>query len=156
MSPVAVSFVPPFRKHLLAALGLALLVVGCDQVSQPDARHPPSIAALEIMPDSINVEDLPPDQVQDSTAQVPLAISARATDPDGTVERVVFTIEPASNPRGTLSGVLAPEQGNRYRRALGLGIPITRDEVYTIRVFAVDDDSLSSNQGIGRFRFIGR
>ena len=128
-------------------------MLGCDQVSRPEAARPPSVSALAVTPDSVNAADVPPEQVQDSVARVPLTIGATATDPDGTVERVVFTIEPSSSPRGTVSGTLQPETGNRYRRAVALGVPVFLDEVYTIRVFAVDDDSLASNQSIGRFRF---
>jgi len=138
---------------LLGTLAAGLIVLGCDQVSRPETGQPPSVSALEVTPDSVNAADVPPDQVQDSVARVPLTIAATATDPDGTVERVVFTIEPSASPRGTASGTLHREQGTRYRRDIGLGVPLSLDEVYTIRVFAVDDDSLASNQSIGRFRF---
>ena len=138
---------------VLAVLGGGSLLFGCDQVTRPEPGQPPSVSALELTPDSVNASQVPPDQVEDSVARVPLTIAATATDPDGAVERVVFTIEPSSNPRGTASGTLQPEQGTRYRRDVGLGVPVFRDEVYTIRVFAVDDDSLASNQAIGRFRF---
>lgn len=138
---------------LLAALGVGGVLLGCDQVSRPEVEQPPSVSELAVTPDSVNAADVPSDRVQDSVAQVPLAIAARATDSDGTVERVVFTIEPASNPRGTASGTLQRVQGDRYQRTIGLGVPVSVDEVYTIRVFAVDDDSLASNQTLGRFRF---
>lgn len=144
---------------LIAALGMGMVVIGCDQVSRPDTGHPPSVSRLEITPDSVDAATVPPRRVQDSTARIPLQIAATATDPDGRVERVVFTIEPASNPRGTLSDTLSPAQRNqdgRYQRTIGLGIPVSRDAVYTIRVFAVDNDSLASNQSIGRFRFVGK
>ncbi|HKL87469.1 MAG TPA: hypothetical protein VJ884_00595 [Salinibacter sp.] len=138
---------------LLAVFGGGSLLLGCDQVTRPEAGQRPSVSALEVMPDSVNASQVPADQVQDSVARVPLRIAATATDPDGTVERVVFTIEPSSNPRGTASGTLQPQQGTRYQRDVALGVPVFQDEVYTIRVFAVDDDSLASNQSIGRFRF---
>lgn len=128
-------------------------VLGCDQVSRPEGGQPPSVSDLAVVPDSVNASDVPAEQVRDSTAQIPLTIAATATDPDGTVERVVFTIEPSSSPRGTASGTLRPEQDVRYRRTVRIGIPVFLDEVYTVRVFAVDDDSLASNQSVGRFRF---
>jgi hypothetical protein len=104
----------------------------------------------------VTADNLPPDQVQDSTARVPLTIAASASDPDGSVERVTFTIEPASNPRGTLVGTLTRDQGTQYRRDIALQVPIATDKLYTVRVFAVDDDSLASNQSIGHFRFVGK
>jgi hypothetical protein len=87
---------------------------------------------------------------------VNLGILAQANDTDGTVERVVFLIEPSSNPRGTFSGRLppAPAVENVYGGVFdSLSVPLV-DEIYTVRVFAVDDDSLTSNQVTGQFRFV--
>ena len=109
---------------------------------------------LQVVPDSINGADLAPDQVQDTTAQVPVTVAAKATDPDGRVERVVFTIEPASRPRATAVGRLDSLQSTQYGRAFRLSIPATVPEIYTVRVYAVDNDSLSSNQVVGQFRFV--
>lgn len=138
----------------VAALAIGGIAVGCDRVSPVESGQPPSVSGLEVDPDSVHESDLSPSQVQDSVAQVPLSIAAVAADPDGTVERVVFSIEPASNPRGTATGTLERDQENEYRREIELGVPVFLDEVYTVRVFAVDDDSLKSNQGVGRFRFV--
>jgi hypothetical protein len=108
-----------------------------------------------VQPDSVRAADLQPDQVQDSLARVPLAIAAGITDPDGQIERVIFTIEPSSNPRGTASGSLQEQtEDGVYARQIGLRVPVAVDEVYTVRVFAVDDDSLESNQGVAQFRFL--
>ena len=156
-SPIGIRIVSfsvraPFVVLLVALAGGSLLL-GCDQVTRSEPGQRPSVSELELTPDSVNASQVPPDQVEDSVARVPLSIAATATDPDGRVERVVFTIEPSSSPRGTASGTLEPEQGSRYRRSVALGVPLFLDEVYTVRVFAVDDDSLASNQSIGRFRF---
>jgi len=126
--------------------------VGCDQVSRLGEKQRPSVSGLDVVPDSVVAANLPPEQ--DSVARVSLRIGVNATDPDGTLDRVVFTLEPSSNPRGTLSGTLTSTQGDRYQRELSLGVPAFRDEVYTIRVYAADDDSLASNQVVGRFRFV--
>ncbi len=131
-----------------------LVLGGCDTVSTPEETQPPSVAGLQVVPDSLHESDLPPDQVQDSTAQVPIVIdSVRATDPDGTVQRVVFVLEPSSNPRGTLSGTLPAQDRPLYGAGLTLSLPLI-DEIYTVRAFAVDDDSLASNQVTGQFRFV--
>ncbi len=114
----------------------------------------PSVADLQVTPDSVHGSDLDDEQIVDSLAQVVVDVSARVADPDGTVERVVFVFEPSSNPRGTLSGTLPPaNNATRYGGRLGLSLPLV-DEVYTVRVFAVDDDSLSGNQVTGQFRFV--
>ena len=131
------------------------LGVGCDTVPAPDRdQRRPSVAGLQITPDSVHESDLSEGEIVDSLAQVTVDLSARATDPDGTVARVAFLFEPSSNPRGTLSGTLSElsEEG-RYGGRLELSIPL-RDETYTVRVFAVDDDSLSSNQVTGQLRFV--
>lgn len=136
-------------------MGIGACLLGCDQVSRPDDPRAPSVSGLDVIPDSVEAAELPPRLIEDSLAQVPLQIDATATDPDGRVDRVVFTIEPSSNPRGTLTGTLPSESGSAYRDTLILsGIPLSLDEVFTVRVFAVDDDSLASNQNVGRLRFI--
>lgn len=129
---------------------------GCDTVPAPDRnQQPPSVAELQIVPDSVRESALPPDQIQDSLAQDTLTISARATDSDGTVERVVFVLEPSSNPRSPISGQLppVPQSSSLYGAGLPVSFPLV-DEIYTIRVYAVDDDSLASNQVTGQFRFV--
>lgn len=143
---------------LRCLLGAAVLVAGlglwggCDTVPAPDReKQPPFVSSLQVVPDSIHESDL--DQVTDSSAQVPLDISAQATDPDGTIARVVFVLEPSSNPRGTVSGALPVVEGALYGGRLAFSVPLI-DEIYTVRVFAVDDDSLSSNQVTGQFRFV--
>jgi hypothetical protein len=70
------------------------------------------------------------------------------------IERVVFTIEPAGNPRGTATGTLQELEEHKFTGRIGLRVPAFIDEVYTVRVFAVDDDSLASNQALGHVRFI--
>jgi len=149
-----------YRSLVSILVGIVVLVAGgalggCDTVSSPGETQRPSVSALQLAPDSVNQSDLPPDQVQDSTAQVPLNLSARATDPDGTVARVVFVIEPSSNPRGTVSGQLPAQSqsSSLYGGQLAFSIPLV-DEIYTVRVFAVDDDSLTSNQVTGQLRFV--
>lgn len=151
-----ISSVPILGRLVAAALlvgGLGLWG-GCDTAPSPDReQQPPSISALQVLPDSIHQSDLPLDQVEDSSAQVPLDISARAADPDGTVERVVFLLEPSSNPRGTVSGTLPVAEEDLYGGRLPFTVPLV-DEIYTVRVFAVDDDSLTSNRVTGQFRFV--
>ncbi|WP_263819129.1 hypothetical protein [Salinibacter sp.] len=148
----------PMLGRLLGAVlivGGPALWGGCDMVPAPDRdQRRPSVAGLQITPDSVHESDLSEGEIVDSLAQVTVDLSARATDPDGTVARVAFLFEPSSNPRGTLSGTLSElsEEG-RYGGRLELSIPL-RDEIYTLRVFAVDDDSLSGNQVMGQFRFV--
>jgi hypothetical protein len=140
-------------------LGAILLVGGmglwggCDTVPTPDRdQTAPSVSALQVIPDSIHQSD-PGVEVQDSSARVPLDISARATDPDGSIVRVVFLLEPSSDPRGTASGTLPVAEDDLYGGRLVFTVPLV-DEIYTVQVFAVDDDSLASNRVTGQFRFV--
>jgi hypothetical protein len=145
------------RPLLLAAtLLLVGSLAGCDQGGAVDRSRDqaPLVSGLVLRPDSVNAADVPSQQVQDSLAQVGLRLRVRATDPDGTVERVQFTVEPASNPRGTATGTLQRENDSLFVRELGLRVPVFLTEVYTVRVFAVDDDSLASNQTLGQFQFV--
>lgn len=136
-------------------VGLMLFWWGCDTVPRrdlDDGQHP-SVYGLEVVPEEIDAGDLASEQIQDSVAHDTVEIAVQAEDEDGEIERVVFTIEPASNPERTGTGILHHLEENRYGRGLILSFPLAH-EVYTIRVFAVDDDSLESNQGIGRVRFV--
>ena len=138
-------------------LGASLGILGCDTVPTPErSLQPPSVAALRVAPDSVVPAALPPEQVRDSTVQVALQLEAQATDPDGAVARVVFLIEPASAPQATLSGILPalPERSQHwYGGKFALSLPVD-DEVYTVRVFAIDADSLASNQVTGQLRVV--
>ncbi len=133
--------------------GLALWG-GCDTVPAPE-RTPrgPSVTGLQVSPDSVHESELDDEQIVDSLAQVAVVVSARVTDPDGVVERVEFVFEPSSNPRRTISDTLSAVEPPLYEETLPLSVPLV-DEVYTVRVFAVDDDSLSGNQVTGQFRFV--
>jgi len=133
-----------------------LLGSGCDRESlEPEAPdRAPLVSNLRVQPDSVNAADVPADQVQDSLARIGLRIRAHVEDPDGEVERVPFTIEPASNPRGTANGSLQRQNDSLYAREVGIRVPVFLTEVYTVRVFAVDDDSLASNQGVGQLQFV--
>lgn len=130
---------------VLVALGL-VLTGGCDSVpGRPGERQPPRVANLQVVTDSI--QEVP----EDSTVRVDVGLAARATDPDGEINRVVFTIEPSSNPRGTVSGTLPRVENDIYAGRIRLNIPLV-EELYTVRVFAVDSDSLASNTVTGQFR----
>lgn len=146
-----------FLWAVVLALGL-VAGSGCDSVPEapPSERQSPSVFAFQLHPDSVHGSGLDLDPDQDTAAEVPLRLAAQVTDSDGEIERVLFTVEPASNPRGAVFGELEPVDSleHGYARVLPLAVPATRDEIYSIRVFAVDDDSLGSNQVMGQFRFV--
>lgn len=135
---------------------MGLFVLGCDQVSEPEARQRPTVSQLVVVPDTFNAADLEPLSDQDSLVADTVAISIRANDPDGQIARVAFTVEPAFNPRSTITGPMRQSQAadDLYVGGAILTVPRYREATYTIRAYAVDDDSLVSNQGVGRLQVI--
>jgi hypothetical protein len=123
-------------------------------VSPQEERQPPSVSGLEVVPDTIDAARLTPLPDQDSLVQDTVGLSVVATDPDGQIARVAFTIEPASNPRATILGALTSVNDSVYAGGGILTVPRFRGATYTVRVHAVDDDSLASNQGIGRLQVL--
>jgi len=136
-------------RFVCAVLLLGLLSAGCDQAPGPQAQDgtPPVVSDLLVVPDTATV---PADT---ATATVDVGIQARVRDPDGVVERVVFTLEPKSSPQSTISDQLLQRFNEQYLRQFELSVP-TLNDVYTVRVYAVDDDSLTSNQVLGQFQVV--
>jgi len=151
-------FIPSALGLLAGAVAVSLAMVSCDAVPGPSATdlHPPRVTSFDFAPDTILVSELPPEQVQDSVVRVPLTVAARAVDPDGEVASVLFTFEPASNPQATAVGTLAvvdDAPDDIYAAQVQLALPVLR-EIYTLRVSAVDTDSLPSNQLTGQVRLL--
>lgn len=132
-----------------AVLLLGLLSGGCDQAAGPEARDgtPPVVSDLVLVPDTAAVP------VDTATATIEVGIEAHVRGSDGAVERVVFTLDPKSNPQSAISDRLVQRVNEQYLRQFQLSLP-TREDVYTVRVYAVDDDSLTSNQVLGQFQVV--
>jgi hypothetical protein len=154
----------PSRSAIAAVIvGMMLIAAtGCDDTPGAGAldQQAPRVVDFRYTPDSVVVSTLPDDRVQDSLAEVELAIDARVQDADSDVASVLFTLEPASNPRQTALGSLrvvtdAPSgPGELYAARAQLRLPAIRREIYTLRVYAIDTDSLPSNQATGQIRLI--
>jgi hypothetical protein len=142
----------------MAAAGLmvALLLAACDTGPGPEPLNvqPPTVANLTVAPDTVRVADLPANQVSNGQAIVDLALGVDARDADGTVDRVLVIIEPAYGP--TVPGItrLDPVDGVRYEGRRGYSVSTDQADVFTIRALAIDNDSLTSNEVISRFRLI--
>ena len=138
---------------LVAALGLA---AGCD--TAPNARPldatPPRVADFRFDVQTVDDPDASP--ADSTTALVDLVVALRAADADGRVARVELTLEPSQAPTSTLA--LNVPQSNtqsstQYARRVTLRLPLV-DDLYTVRAYAVDNDSLLSNQVRGQFRVV--
>lgn len=136
------------RAVWVGGVGLLLvLLVGCDAVpGRTGERSRPTVSNLQMVTNGVEVME------DDSLAQLDVTIAVRAADEDGSIERVVFTIEPAANPRGTVNGELSIVDGPLYGGRVQFTVPLV-EEIYTVRVFAVDDDELASNQVTGQLEF---
>lgn len=141
-----------------AAFVLLVGIVACDDAPGPSPvdPQPPEVSAFDYIPETVRVAELPPDRVQeaDSIARVDLRLVTRAVDPDGALARVEFSIEASQNPGTAVRGRLDSLGPDLYGAAIDLSVPSFVDETYTLRVFAVDTDSLTSNQALGQFRVI--
>lgn len=132
-------------------LALLLVAAGCD--TAPGAQsldpQPPRVADfgfdVAVVP--------PPDPLPDTLAAVQLDVALRASDPDGRVERVEVALEPAQAPRAIVIVSLPAQADDRFGGQFVFGLPVI-DEQYTVRAYAVDNDSLLSNQARGQFRLV--
>ncbi len=144
------------RIALLAVI-LAFGLSACDEAPgvEPDPQSPVLAADFTQLPDTVDAAMVPPDRVTDSTVVARISLAAAAEDPDGQIARVVFTIEPASAPGVTIDGDLppVPDISNVYGINIDLTLPQV-DEIYTVRLFAVDDDSLQSNVALSQVRVL--
>lgn len=140
-------------RRVLISLGGAvlwgMLVMGCDEVSQrgfEDGR-PPRVLDITVTPATVRAP------ASAETTEPMVNIEARAEDPDGRVERVEFRLESAAGLVETRLGPLSQTEDGMYSRTLSPTLPVTED-VYSVRVFAVDDDGHASNQAIGQFTVV--
>jgi hypothetical protein len=142
---------------MLAALFAAvLLLTACDETPGASTEAvPPVVVDFSYAPDSADAATLDPSRVTDSTVTVDLRLVTAVVDEDSDIERVAFTIEPASAPGSALDGTLPLLEGetNVYGTAIDLTLP-RADALYTLRVFAVDTDSLVSNPALGQLRVL--
>ncbi|PEN14388.1 hypothetical protein CRI94_04970 [Longibacter salinarum] len=141
---------------LVVAVAISMLTA-CDQVpgSADRSLQPPVVADFDYSPDSVDAGTVDPSRVTDTTVTVDLRLLTAVEDTDSDIERVVFTIEPGSAPRATIDGTLSEVSGQEgvYGAAIDLTLP-RADALYTLRVFAVDTDSLTSNVGLGQLRVL--
>lgn len=143
----------PLRSWLAAVPALALagaLLVACDTAPGPVPLDPapPEASALTVVPDTIRVADLPEDDVEGGEATVDITAVVTARDPDGTVDRVLAVIEPSYGATRPVAVQLPRVEGDQFGGTGRFSIAIDQTDVLMLRAFAVDDDSLTSNEVI--------
>lgn len=142
----------PGLRLACLALGAALLLVGCDSVTdgQPLDARPPEVSDFAFSPDSLDFDDV----LAGDSAAVELALSVRAADPDGRIDRVRYTVT------GQFEGVIAAgtmTDGGDGVYTAAPAFRLGRDQRgrYSVLVYAVDDGGLLSNEARGLFILAG-
>lgn len=140
-------------RLLPGALVVLTLLGGCDSATdpQPLGGRPPEVSDFAFSPDSVFFDDA---IVSGDTAGIDLAVSVLASDPDGEIDRVQFSID--GQFEGTIaSGTLALGDDRRYAATAPLRLGRGQRGLYSVLVYAVDDDGLLSNQVRGLFELAG-
>lgn len=132
------------------------MLAACDSTPGPTPldQAAPTVSNLAFAPDTVRIAELPPERISNGQAAIPFAMEVTAQDADGTIERVVFTVEPSSTPGSTLQDTLQQLQGDTYGIAGELTLNANQDEIYTFRAFAIDNDQQVSNQVVSSLRVI--
>lgn len=137
-----------------AGLAAALSVAACDTAPGPPPldRQPPTVSNLVVAPDTVRPADLTPGG--DASARVELTLSVEARDSDGVIDRVLVIIDPAYGPSAPGIARLDAVGDDRYGGVRGYPLATEQADVFTVRALAIDNDSLTSNEVVGRFHYI--
>lgn len=142
----------PGPRLALAALGAALALAGCDSATdgQPLDGRPPEVSGFAFSPDSVDFDDV----LDGDSAAVTLALSARADDPDGEIDRVRFTVT-GQFEGAVAEGTMEPGADGAYAGTASFRLGRDQRGRYSVLVYAVDDAGLLSNQARGVFTLAG-
>ncbi len=138
------------------AVGAASPLVGCDTAPGPTPlnQQQPVVSVLAVAPDTVRAADLPDDQVVNGQALIDISIEVTARDADGTVDRVLVFIDPAYGVSSPGLAQFPRIEGDRYGGTARYPVALEADELLTLRAFAVDNDSLTSNQVTTHIRYL--
>ena len=139
------------------ALGAASgLLAACDTAPGPTPlnQQQPVVSALVVSPDTVRAADLPADQVSNGQALIDITIEVTARDGDGAIDRVLVFIDPTYGASSPGLAQLSRLEGNRYGGTRRYPMATGDADVLTIRAFAVDNDSLTSNQVAAQIHYL--
>jgi hypothetical protein len=133
-----------------------LFLAACDATPGPAALdlQQPVVSALALTPDTVRAADLPDDQAANGQALVDFTIEVTARDADGTVDRVLVVFDPAYGTSTPGVAQLLRIEGDRYGGVRRYPLATDQADHITVRVFAVDNDSLTSNQVVAQIRYL--
>lgn len=145
---------PGFRTACALVAALVLLS-GCDSATdgQPLDPRPPEVSGFAFSPASADFDDV----LDGDSATVTLDLRVQATD-DGQIDRVRYTVVWQFAPQNTqpaAAGDLATDGDGNYTGTATLRLGRDERGGYSVRVYAVDDDGLLSNEALGIFQLGG-
>jgi len=133
-------------------LFFGLLVSSCD--TAPGARDlqesAPVLSELSISPGSINLDNVPPQDITDEVAHLTITVEVSVSDEDDDAESLfVFVLPPdATSPTAGERTIDIPGNG-RINVDIDLAIPVGETGIYTVKVFASDALGQLGNQTTG-------
>ena len=155
-------------RRLLALVAVLLSLAACDATpGPPEANAPPTLSGFQFSPDTLRLEDPAPG----GTVDVPLTFEVEADDPDGDLERLLYSVRPALrydvalSPGGpqddtlTLRAPLVEEvlevapDGEIVEVDVPLTLPECEVGLYVVEVFAVDAAGQLSGAARGNLVF---
>ena len=143
---------------LIVSIGALLgLVAACDTAPGPTALglRSPILSNFMFSPQSVVLEQLPPDRIEEDSVQVSLEVSVTAVDPDGVIDAVQFVVQsPLLQTQPVATGTLSPSGRNQYQVAETIKLPRGAVGAYTIIVFAVDNDQQLSGEVRGMLNYL--
>lgn len=133
-------------------------VAACDSApgaaSDPFDQRPPVLTDLQVSPEQVVLEELPPEQIEGETVRVPLTVSAEVSDPDDDLVGLSYVVFPAlGGSEALLRGPLEPASDGRYAASGMLVLPASAVGDYVVQVRGVDAAGLVSNEVRSVFAF---
>ncbi len=136
-------------RAIAPALLLALLFFGCDAAPGTADLNaaPPRVFDLEFSPDSLNLANLDPAQVSGDSVTVDISVGVFATDIDGDLASVSYTLlPPLLTDEPIASGTLQRTSGDQFATTARVSLPIGQTGNYVLTVYAADEQGQLSNQ----------
>lgn len=140
-----------------AVCAAGLFLAGCDAApgARSDGGTPPRLSAFSYSPQSVVLEQVPPQNVSETTVEVPFEVSVQVSDPDGDLSAVVLVVQrPNPNAAPVVAGTLSALGGGRYGTTGVLTLPKAEVGNYTVLVYAQDEAGARSDEYRGLLRYL--
>jgi hypothetical protein len=129
--------------------GLLTMMAACDSAPGPEnlGTRLPTLSEFSFSPQSIVLEQLPPEQIDGENVLVPLELSVQAVDPNRRMEQVAYVVQsPDTTFDPVATGVLIAAGNNRYTASETIALPRALVGAFNIIVYAVTTDQQLSSE----------